>query len=326
MRIWILGGAGLVTTLIVSGALPTRGRACTCAGDVIASSEPRDGERDVHIDIAPLIEGYFFEPSSVVIEREDDGSSVEFELQSGKPVGPCARVHVELRLATLLEAETAYVIRAEWEGAEQEVRFTTGSGRVPERELRAPGLTAAFVDRSNLPPPSCGAYMRGCIAVDGEQRIEVVGTRGGEELFRVFTEGSATLAGIDRVGAPPDCVVARERDAAGRRSKATELCGEALPFRPARASDFDGYALRCKDGVIGDDSPELAAQPLDGGRTRRDASDRSSVPASGGGDGCSISARPGGQRGPLALLAGVWWLLFGRRRRVERVRPARNRT
>lgn len=281
--------AATCLALAMLGALPSRSRACTCVPDAILASEPADGARDVPIDVAPIIEGPF-EPDSVTL-AEEDGAAVVFELNTSPGTTSCTGGNAELRLAADLEPDTTYVLRAEnADGDTTTVRFSTGSKRVPERELDAPEVRATFIE-GNLIRDSCSLEIFGCVAAPGTPQVEVIGTRGDDVLFRAFTGVDLY---IDHLEHAPDCIEVRERDAAGRRSEPTTLCGDDLPFRPARASDFPDTALDCHGGMIG------PGDGADAGTQEADAGD--STPDRESNGGCAVSTTDGSTASTALLL------------------------
>jgi hypothetical protein len=148
---------------------------------------------------------------------------------------------------------------------------------VPEIALPAPEVAVSFV-RGNLILDSCTSEVRGCLTVTGAEQAELRATRGDSEQIWSFVRGTV---GLDALGdGKPDCIEVRARDAAGRRSAATTLCGDELAIRDTVETDYADYELRCSDGVIGNgdvdpvDGPDGGGgddTPRDGGAERRDS-------------------------------------------------------
>jgi hypothetical protein len=232
-------------------------------------------------------------------------------VSSSAPVA-CGGSSGEIVPAADLEPDTSYVIRAASDEQESSaVRFSTGSDRAPVRTLTPPRVVASFIEGNPL-PDSCAAGTYGCIDVQNAEHFELILRRDGVEVVRWLAAGPIVA---DALELPPECLEARARDVTGRRSEASVLCGDELPVRPARLSDFEDYAPRCEHGVIGDDidaddddtdtdadEGALLDSP-DGGAAddRRNAGQRSALDGADSGAGCSVSAA--GKPKTAALLA-----------------------
>jgi hypothetical protein len=306
---FVLAGAGIAAV-----SAPARVHACSCDARPIARSEPGDGAIGVTVDIAPILGGWF-DPQTVAFEHED-GTPVAFDLRTGVGLDLCDRLTGELVPATALAANSRYLIRAsapeQGEGGSTEVSFTTGAERVAESPLSAPSVAVSFV-RGNLIVDSCTSDVRGCLTVTGADHAELRLTRGGREQNWTFVRGTVELNTLTEA---PECIEVRARDAAGRRSAVTALCGGDVSIRETRESDYEGYELRCENGVIGDGDEEPMESPDAGpdGGTRSDArhGSRSEIDMSEG--GCSASGSCGSRVDSHALLLA---LLLGLRSRAR---------
>jgi len=259
-----LANVAAPTVVAILMAPPSPVHACTCAPNAIWESTPGDGDTDVPIDIAPVIQGYF-EGKTVSLASEA-GINVVFELTVGGATGACTGRNGELKLEAPLEPNMRYLLRAVSEipnGETAEISFTTGSTRVPEVELAAPALRATFLKGSKL-YDGCSSEVQGCIGVDDEDTQIELAFRMSSGVTGIRLVGEDTQVTFDSV---PECVEARTRDAAGRRSAATILCGKELNPREATDEDFRDFALACDDGVIHPSEPpkDAGAQTSDAG-------------------------------------------------------------
>jgi hypothetical protein len=302
---FVLAGAGIAAV-----SAPARVHACSCEARAIARSEPDDGAIGVPVDIAPILGGWF-DPQTVTFEHED-GSPVAFDLRTGVGLDLCDRLTGELVPATALAANSRYLIRASTpepeEGGSTEISFTTGEEQVVQSPLPAPSVAVSFV-RGNLIMDSCTSDVRGCLTVTGADHAELRLTRDGREQNWTFVRGTVEL---NTLAEAPECIEVRARDAAGRRSAVTTLCGDDVSIRDTRESDYEGYELRCENGLIGDGDEEPMESPDAGpdgdtpdGGTRSDARDgsRSEIDMSEG--GCSASRSSGSRTGSHALLLAL---------------------
>ncbi len=282
-------------------AQPGVARACSCGSSAIYLATPSDGTTDVPIDIAPVIHGQF-QDGAITVTREG-GDSVAFELRTEAGLGHCGGRIGELTFKAALEPNTRYVLRADGseslDFARTEIAFTTGSDRVPDAALSTPALRATFL-QGNPTGDSCASEVQGCIGIDDDgTQIELTFVRN-EGAQRVALLEVDTQITVDFV---PDCVEARTRDAAGRRSAPTVLCGKELHAREATEADYQGGELACDDGAIRQTgAPSEAGAPAD------------EAAKAGSNSTCAIDARPA-SGSFLALLSTLAVAFAARRRR-----------
>ena len=300
---------------------PTPADACSCAPNAIWQSTPGDGATDVPIDIAPVIQGYF-EGKTLSLTSEA-GTDIAFELTVGGETGACTGHSGELKLEAPLEPNTRYVLRAVSEvsdGEATEISFTTGSTRVPEVALTAPAFRATFLTGTPF-YDSCSSGVHGCIGIDEVDTQVELTFRHASGLPGIRLVGEDTQVSLGQV---PECLEARTRDAAGRRSAATILCGKELNQREATEADFQDFSLACDDGVIHPSAPttDAGAPASDAGlevvsSTSDKNGDESSsmdqdVPAS---SSSTCAVNPGSDSGARLALLSMLALAFAARRK-----------
>jgi hypothetical protein len=234
VHVMSLGSAvlGLVLVSVAAAAAPTRTQACSCVAGAINGSQPAAGERDVALDFAPLISGYY-DPTSVVLERSD-GTAVPFQLRLANEGHLCGR-NAELLPSEPFEADTGYRLRASQGDEVSVIEFTTGQRFVEEVALDPPVASGVLFPRDpTFAQSSCGRDPQTCVRFEGSRPLEIVASVQGREVEWLLTqwhspwhdEGFVLLD--TQPGVIPDCVEVRIRDEAGRRSPPTVLCGDAL--------------------------------------------------------------------------------------------------
>lgn len=291
-----------------AAALSGRARACSCSLTGLGWSSPAQGANDVPIDVVPILRGNFAE-----VEFESaDGAVVAFTRTDAADSATTCVFTAELVPEHPLQATTAYVIRLQqrwWPGEVTELHFTTGKAASVKRELPAPELELSLI-RTARPANTCQHIARGCVRTTAQEQVELAFFKGDELLARrIMADGEAT----PELGRVPDCIEARIRDVAGRRSAPTRLCGEQLAFRLVSPDPAEFYAP-CENGVIA--LPEGAEQdPQDAGEP--DAAAQSDPPGDAPADsayGCSASAVGGGALTDAIWFAGLALPLIVRRR------------
>lgn len=250
-------GACALGAAMLSVATPRVARACSCATFAF-EVDVRDGEGEVALDFVPLIDGRY----AALEFSTGKGKPVEFELREFTG-GVCGGHSAELRPKGLLLPETEYVLRARAEdGESKEIHFTTGRARVDASEMPPP--EAAAIAFENDTRDSCDSRRYPCLQLPapdegaGPRWFEVTFTRAGREVARYLTAPAAPSGRVSFMftgDRDADCVELRERDAAGRRSEPTVLCGERFPVRP-------GWITAC-EAAGADDFPAVVSGAVD---------------------------------------------------------------
>jgi hypothetical protein len=295
-----------VLAALVLGLLMNTATAHACRCRPMVSVVPADGAENVPLDIAPIVRGQFFDPAAIRF-RDEDGGDVPFTVsRQGAGLESCSGVVVELFPSEPLAPNTRYVIRVvQRQGSEpgDAFHFTTGDTKV-DATLVPPTLTATLVTDGLR--DSCSSGLGGCLDV-GDVEAEVTFLdQFGELLGWTLTRGASTI----EVGPPAAtvCVEARARDAAGRRSAATRVCGSELGLRPPGPETYDSQRrLRCVGGQLpGVTRVDLTNSPVEGD----EGASRSNQAS-----GCSAGGTP---RAGIELLALVVLTRCVRRRRRAR--------
>lgn len=273
---------------------PGHARACSCATPHVSWSSPADDAVDVPTDVVPILRGSF---DAFEFER-DDGTPVDFRERAGTEDNLTCLRNVELSPSEPLEPDTKYVIRAKGAASESDVElhFTTGAGPSEERELSPPELELELIENDEE-VRSCEDMARGCVRLTSDDVVELLFLRGTAELARKFVTGPDLIPAL---AVAPDCVEARVRDSAGRRSEPTRRCGNELKIHHVRADAY--WVAECEDGML---VADLTPPGTTAGATDPD-------------DGCSVAVSGSGSWAQsMLVLAALCAAQAIRRRRLS---------